>query len=69
MKHCPQATLATAAARAQRLESEAAGVLANVATTALNLDFFTARLSALRGVHRCQVPRLQELISYSYPSI
>ena len=62
MKPCPQSTLATATARAERLESEAAGLLANVATTSLNHAFFAQRLTALRGVHRRQVARFQDAL-------
>ena len=61
MPTCPQTALATATARARHLESEAAGVLATVATTALNHAFFTQRLTALRAVHRRQLWRLQAL--------
>lgn len=57
----PQNAQATATARAQHLESEAAGVLATVATTALNLSFFAQLLNALRAVHRRQLLRLQAL--------
>jgi hypothetical protein len=64
MKHCPQTTLATATARAQRLENEVAGVLQGILGTCLNTVFIAERLTALRGVHRRQVPRLQELTSH-----
>lgn len=66
MKHCPQAALATATARAQCLESNLAGVLAQVATTALNHAFFEQRLTALRGVHRRQVSRFQSLQTLTF---
>ena len=65
MKTCPAIALATATARAQRLEIDTAGALANVATTALNHGFFAQRLAALRGVHRRQLLRLRALQNHS----
>ncbi len=66
MKTCPATALATATARAQRLETDTAGLLARVATTALNHAFFEQRLTALRGVHRRQVSRFQSLQSITF---
>ncbi|MDQ2771553.1 MAG: hypothetical protein M3Y54_13770 [Bacteroidota bacterium] len=63
----PATALATATARVQRLEIDTAGVLAQVATTALNTAFFAQRLAALRGVHCRQIVRFQELLSHSSP--
>jgi len=67
MPACPATALATATARAQRLETDTAGALAQVVTTALNSLFFAQRLAALRGVHYRQVSRFQELLSHSSP--
>jgi hypothetical protein len=67
MPTCPAIALATVTARAQRLELDTAGVLAQVATTALNPLFFAQRLATLRGVHRRQVGRFQELLSHPSP--
>ncbi len=65
MNTCPATALATATARAQRLELDTAGALAQVATTALNSLFFAQRLAALRRVHHRQVSRFQELLSHT----